>query len=197
MDGLTCESKYEFEVSAYDSSTEYAAAWSEEVWLSESTSECMSPVFDESEYTFELAEDASVSDPVGTVSATHPDDDTITYSITVGNTGNAFAIGASSGAITVAGALDFETTPSYTLTVQAEDDDEDTDTVTVTINVTDVVEDPPPAPTGLSATLTAGVFTLTWDELAGAGQVRGPAQDRRRGLGMDGPAGDHGRYPDL
>ena len=167
VDELTCGSEYQFRLSAYGSGTVYVAAWSDGALLLESTSECMSPVFDESEYTFELAEDASVSDPVGTVSATHPDAATITYSITVGNTGNVFAIGTSSGAITVDGALDFETTPSYTLTTQAEDDDEDTDTVTVTINVTDVVEDPPPAPTGLSATLTAGVFTLTWDELAG------------------------------
>ena len=169
VDGLTCESEYRFLVSAYGSGTEYAAAWSD--WteaLIVDTGECMSPVFEESEYTFELAEDASVSDPVGTVSATHPDDDTITYSITAGNTGNAFAIGTNSGAITVDGALDFETTPSYTLTTQAEDGDGYTDTVTVTITVTDVVEDPPPAPTGLSATLTAGVFTLTWDELEGA-----------------------------
>ena len=38
----------------------------------------------------------------------------ITYSITAGNTGGAFAINAATGAITVAnsGALDFETTPS-------------------------------------------------------------------------------------
>ena len=114
--------------------------------MPETTAECMSPVFEEAEYTFEISEDASVGDAVGTVSATHPDDDTIEYSIESGNTGNAFTIGINSGAITVNGVLDFETTPSYTLTVQAEDDDEDTDTVTVTINVTDVVEDPPPAP---------------------------------------------------
>ena len=168
VDGLTCESEYRFLVSAYASGTEYAEAWSDAAWLSESTSECMSPVFEEAEYTFEISEDASVGDAVGTVSATHPDDDTIEYSIESGNTGNAFTIGSSSGAITVAGALDFETIPSYTLTVQAEDDDEDTDTVTVNIIVTDVAEDPPPAPTGLSATLTAGVFTLAWDEVAGA-----------------------------
>ena len=168
VDGFVCNKVHGFRVSAYGSGTEYAAAWSD--WteaLIVDTGECMSPVFEEAEYKFELVEDAPFGDAVGAVSATHPDDDTIEYSITAGNTGNAFAIGASSGAITVAGALDFETTPSYTLTVQAEDDDEDTDTVTVTINVTDVVEDPPPAPTGLSATLTAGVFTLTWDELAG------------------------------
>ena len=105
---------------------------------------------------------------MGTVTTTNLDGETITYSITAGNAGNAFAIGSSSGVITVNGALDFETTPSYTLTVQAEDEDGDTDTFTVTITATDVAEDPPSAPAGLNATLTAGVFTLTWDELAGA-----------------------------
>ena len=49
------------------------------------------------------------------------DGDPITYSITGGNTGGAFAINAATGAITVAnsGALDFETNPSFTLTVTA------------------------------------------------------------------------------
>ena len=168
VDDLVCDSLYQFRVNAYGSGTVYATAWSDGTLLLESTAECMSPVFEESEYTFELAEDASVTDAVGTVSATHPDDDTIEYTIESGNTGNAFIIGINSGAITVNGALDFETIPSYTLTVQAEDDDEDTDTVTVTITVTDVAEDPPTAPAGLTATLDAGTFTLTWDELAGA-----------------------------
>ncbi len=151
VDGLHCEREHWFQVRAYGSGITYAASWSEPstflpetTSLPESTGKCMSPVFEETEYTFELAEDASVGDAVVTVSATHPDDDTISYSITVGNTGNAFAIGASSGAITVNGALDFEMNPTYTLTIQAEDDDRDTDTVAVIITVTDVAEDPPP-----------------------------------------------------
>ena len=41
VDGLTCESEYRFLVSAYDSGTEYAAAWSDAAWLSASTAECM------------------------------------------------------------------------------------------------------------------------------------------------------------
>ena len=145
VDDLVCDRQHWFQVRAYGSGITYAAAWSEpSTFLPETTTECMSPVFEESEYTFELAEDASVGDAVGTVSATHPDDATISYSITAGNTGNAFAINASTGAITVAESLDYETTASYTLTVQAEDDDGDTDTVTVTIIVTAVAEDPPP-----------------------------------------------------
>ena len=168
VDRLTCESEYEFHVSAYFSGSEYAEAWSDAAWITGTTAECMSPVFEESEYTFEVAEDASDGDAVGTVSATHPDDDTIEFSIKSGNTGNAFAISTSSGAITVAGTLDYETTPSYTLTVQAEDDDADTDTAEVTITVTNVAEDPPSAPEGLNAVLDAGVFTLTWNELVGS-----------------------------
>ena len=169
VDGFVCNKVHGFRVSAYGSGTEYAVAWSD--WteaLIVDTGECMSPVFEEAEYTFELAEDASVGDAVGTVTATHPDDATIEYSITAGNTGSVFAIDDETGAITVAGALDHESTPNYTLTVQAADGDGDTDTTTVTITVTDMAEDPPPAPTSLSATLAGGVFTLTWDELAGA-----------------------------
>ena len=168
VDELVCDSLYQFRVSAYGSGTVYTAAWSDGTLLLESTGGCMSPVFEEDEYSFPVSEGASVSDPVGTVSATHPDDDTIEYTIESGNTENAFAIGTSNGAITVDGALDFETTPNYTLMIQAEDDDEDTDTVTVTITVTDVAEDPPPAPTGLSVTLTDGIFTISWSTLAGA-----------------------------
>ena len=39
--GLTCESEYRFLVSAYASGTEYAEAWSDDAWLSETTGECM------------------------------------------------------------------------------------------------------------------------------------------------------------
>ena len=140
VEGLVCEREYRFLVSAYNSGTEYATAWSEAIWLSETTGECMSPLFEEAEYTFELAEGASVGDEVGTVSATHSDDDTIEYSITTGNTGNAFTIGSSSGAIAVAGTLDFETTPTYTLTVEAEARDEKGFRSTVTVEVR-VLED--------------------------------------------------------
>ena len=137
VDDLHCNREHWFQVRAFGSGTTYADVWSEpSIFLPETTGECMSPVFDEAEYTFELAEDASVGDPVGTVSATHPDDDTIIYSITAGNTDNAFAINTNTGAITVAAALDFETTPKYKFAVQAEDEDGDTNTVVVTITAT-------------------------------------------------------------
>ena len=128
-----------------------------------------SPEFDEESYAFSVAEDAEVDHAVGTVSATDQDEgDVVSYAITAGNTGNAFAIDDGTGAITVNAALDHETTDEYTLMVEAEDSAGGEATVTVTVTVTDVAEDAPPAPGNLSATLSSGTFTLTWDAVAGA-----------------------------
>ena len=94
------------------------------------------PTFDESSYAFTIAEDAAEGDAVDGVSATDEDaGDTVMYAITAGNTGDAFAIDATSGAITVAGALDRETTAAYSLTVQASDGNGGATTVTVTVTV--------------------------------------------------------------
>ncbi len=68
----------------------------------------------------------------------------ITYSITAGNTGGAFAINAATGAITVANsaALDFETTPSFTLTVTASDGTL-SDTAAITVNLNNLNDNAP------------------------------------------------------
>ena len=126
------------------------------------------PSFDETSYAFEVGEDASSGDAVGTVSATDPDeDDTVGYAITAGNADGKFAIDDGTGAITVAATLDHETADEYVLTVEADDGSGGTATVTVTVTVTDVVESPPPPPTGLTATLVEGVFTVSWTALDG------------------------------
>jgi hypothetical protein len=86
-----------------------------------------------------IDEDASIGNDVLTVSAT--DDSAISsFEIIAGNTGDAFSID-STGLIEVASALDFATTPSYTLTVQVTDDGTPglKDTATVTIAVNEVV----------------------------------------------------------
>ena len=125
------------------------------------------PEFSSSAYDFTVAENASTGDAVGTVSATDPDaTDTLTYSITAGNADGKFAIGESSGVISVAGELDYETAPSYTLTVQASDGIEDgSDTATVEITVTDVAEDPPEAPTITSVVpgSSSNQLVVTWE----------------------------------
>jgi len=97
--------------------------------------------------TFSLAEGSANGTSVGTVSATDPDsDDTLAFSIISGNTGGAFAINAATGAITVANstALDFETNPVFTLTVQATNKDSiaASGTGTITIDLSDVTTPP-------------------------------------------------------
>ena len=87
-----------------------------------------------------LAEDVSTGTTVATISASDAESETITYSITAGNTGNAFTINSSTGVITTAAALDYETTTSYNLTITATDAFGNATTTTQTVNVTDVNE---------------------------------------------------------
>ncbi|MFC1983998.1 Ig-like domain-containing protein, partial [Chloroflexota bacterium] len=89
-----------------------------------------------------LNENSANGTVVGIVVATDPDlGDTLTYSITGGNSGGAFGIDYNIGLITVADSsqLDYETTPSYDLTVQVEDSGGLTDAATITVNLLDVV----------------------------------------------------------
>ena len=147
VDGLHCGRRHWFQVRSYGTGTTYATTWSEpSTFLPETTGECMSPVFEEAEYTFELAEDASVSDAVGTVSAADPNNDTMTYSIIGGNEDGKFAVNSTNGEITVAASLDYETIFSYTLTVEVDDGRGGTATASVEISLGDVAEDQPPAP---------------------------------------------------
>ena len=126
------------------------------------------PVFESSSYTFDAAEDAEVGTVVGTVSATDPGGGAVTYAIIAGNEDGKFAINSSTGAITVAAALDYETTELYTLTVEASSEGGGSATATVEIGVTDVAEDAPPAPAGLDVTLSDGTFAITWNAVTGA-----------------------------
>ncbi|HEY3488200.1 MAG TPA: S8 family serine peptidase, partial [Gammaproteobacteria bacterium] len=93
--------------------------------------------------TFSIGENSANGSAVGTVAANDAEGDSLNFSITAGNTGGAFAINASSGAITVANtaALDFETTPSFALTVDVSDGVL-SDTATVTVNLTNANEVP-------------------------------------------------------
>ena len=106
--------------------------------------------------TFSIAENSPNTTTVGTPIAYTDQDSTQnhSFSITAGNTGGAFAINASSGQITVANSavLDFETNPTFALTVQVTDDGTPplSGSATVTINLTNVNEPPVVTPATLS-----------------------------------------------
>ena len=87
-----------------------------------------------------IDENGSSGTDVAKVHAEDLEGDSITYSITAGNTNSKFTIGSSTGLIETAGALDYETTSSYTLTITATDEHSATDTTTITVNVGDVNE---------------------------------------------------------
>ena len=92
--------------------------------------------FDKDSYSFTVVDWLPVGAYAGEVEATAPEDaGAITYSITAGNEAGKFAINSSTGLISVAGALSYLTTPSYTLTVSAAWGEAGKDTATVSITI--------------------------------------------------------------
>jgi len=93
--------------------------------------------------TFSIDENSANGTVVCDVNATDADGslNDLVYSITLGNTNDAFAINSSNGEITVntTEELDFETTPVFNLTVQVSDG-LNVDEANITINLNDLVE---------------------------------------------------------
>jgi hypothetical protein len=97
--------------------------------------------------TLNINENSAAGTVVGTVIASDPDaGQALSYQITAGNTSGAFALNSSTGQITVANsaALNFESTASFSLTVQVTDNGTPTlsSTATITINLNNVNEAP-------------------------------------------------------
>ncbi|KPA10601.1 adhesin, partial [Candidatus Magnetomorum sp. HK-1] len=92
--------------------------------------------------TFSIQENSANNTSVGSLTVSDIDEDTLTVSITGGNTNLEFAIN-NSGDLTVnnGSQLDFETQRTYTLTVEVSDGTL-TDTAQVIVNLTDVNETP-------------------------------------------------------
>ena len=87
-----------------------------------------------------IAENTAAGTTVGApFRATDPDGDTLTYFLS-GADATSFDINASSGQLRTRAALDYETTPSYSLMVTVADPSNETDSVAVTITVLDVEE---------------------------------------------------------
>ena len=136
--GASCEATYEFRVLSHGDGATYVAEWSSpSSVVSVTTDACnREPEFAVSTHRLVVADDAAIGDSVVSVSASDPDDDTLTYSITGGNGDGAFTIGSGTGEVTVAGVLKAASVLPYTLTVEADDGRGGTATVTVTVYVT-------------------------------------------------------------
>ncbi|MCP4421614.1 MAG: cadherin repeat domain-containing protein, partial [Chloroflexi bacterium] len=130
--------------------------------------------------SFVITENVANGTPVGTVITTDVDaNDTFTYTITVSNA-NAFAIGSNNGNISVSDStlLDFETTPTYTLTVEVEDSGMLTDTAEIIIDLLDENDDPILSPAGpfdlpensTNGTAVGSPITATDDDIS-AGDI--------------------------
>ena len=118
-----------------------------------------------------VAENTAIGSNVGAaLTASDPDaGTTLTYSITGGNSAGKFAINASTGQLTVAGALDYETTSSYSLTVRVSDGSLSS-SATITVNILDVAEDLTVSGT---ANIPAGSYGSIIITSGGSGTVTG------------------------
>ena len=124
---------------------------------------------DGTSYSFDYAEGSSTSSVLGQVSASDAEGDTLTFSITGGDTNGWYTINGSTGEIrlTAAGAAslanDFEQTPNtQTLTVTLSDGTNST-TVQVVVNETDL-NDPPPSIIGPSGAPGVSASQVSVDE---------------------------------
>ena len=99
------------------------------------------------------SEPPSLSDPPISIAADDPESAAITYSISAGKP--PFAINASTGALTVSGALDRETATGHTFTVKAADPAGNSDEMEITVHVLNSNETPNfTSPTGDDAVTT-------------------------------------------
>ncbi len=105
----------------------------------EETPENSAPVFAEgSSSTRAIAENTDSGVNIGTpITATDADEDTLTYSLG-GTDKDAFSLNSTTGQLITKTALDYETKPSYSLTITADDGNDGSVSITVTINITDI-----------------------------------------------------------
>jgi hypothetical protein len=135
------------------------------------------PVADDAAWS--VAEDATVGTVAGTVSGSDDPGETLSYAITGGNVGGAFAIDESNGEVTVANGLDYETDSVYTLTVEVSDGVV-ADTATVTVTLIDVPEFVTPDEATFDDMATTDLFFRQVEWLAWSGVTKGcnpPAND--------------------
>ncbi|MEL4897155.1 Ig-like domain-containing protein [Crocosphaera sp. Alani8] len=122
--------------------------------------EAETPIFEDQ--TFTLEENSPNNTLVGLLNATDSDGDTLTYTIlnnpdTDGDNIPAFTLEGNQLIVNDSDELDYETNPSFSLTIQASDG-QLSDEATITINLSDVDEDPNDEPE--PPTITGDPFNL-------------------------------------
>ncbi|WP_449394898.1 cadherin domain-containing protein [Devosia riboflavina] len=100
----------------------------------------MSQLVDSNSASNAASETAAVGTAVGITALASDLDDIITYRLTNDANGR-FAINATTGIVTVASALDFETASSHSITIEATNNNGTVRTLTTTINVSNVNSD--------------------------------------------------------
>ena len=120
------------------------------------------PVFTEgASTTRSVAERTASGTNIGTpVAATDADNDTLAYTLG-GTDASSFSIVSTSGQLQTSAALDYETTSSYSVTVNVSDSYGESDSIDVTINVTDVVDHVPVFTEGTSTTRSVAERTAS------------------------------------
>ncbi|XP_068623596.1 cadherin-99C [Battus philenor] len=101
------------------------------------------PQFSSRDYYAPVSEGAAINSTVTTITAKDPENEQVTYSIVSGNDLRQFAIGSTTGIITVIRSLDREVLTRYQLMVKAEDPGKLSSTATVNIKVTDINDNNP------------------------------------------------------
>ena len=103
------------------------------------------PVFNKGlSTTLSIAENTDATNIGDAFTATDEDGNTLTYSLHTLNDVTPFRIDTSNGQLRTLRPLDYEETPSYTVTIAVDDGKGGFDEIEVTINVTDVVENVAP-----------------------------------------------------
>ena len=98
-----------------------------------SNTDTLKPIFTSSG-PFTVIHNTPIGTIIGTISASD-ESDSISFSITDGNTDQKFSIDPSSGQITTSGSIDFDTQSTYSLSISATDSAGNTTTQTVSISV--------------------------------------------------------------
>ena len=117
-----------------------------------------------------VVENAATDQNIGLeIGATDPDGDTLTYSIS-GTDAASFTIDSAPGQLKTSAPLDYESTNSYSVTVEVSDGQGGTDSIAVTVNVSNLTEPPgrPSAPT-VSSNFSFFTLSVSWSPPANTG----------------------------